>query len=75
MARFEIGDKIGFFRKNEAIRKGVVVSGPWSLEKIDHYNVKWEWVEADERMFMSPDKIDLICDIPSTKYHYEPLNN
>jgi hypothetical protein len=74
MARFQIGDNIGLFRRNDVIRKGTVLSGPWNVEKVDHYNVKWEWVDKEDRYFISPDKIDLISDLSSTKYHYELLN-
>lgn len=71
MARFEKGDKISFFRRNEVIRKGEVVSGPFNVDKVDHYNVKWDWVHYEDRGFISPDKIDLISDLSSTKYHYQ----
>lgn len=74
MARFSIGDKISFLRRNEIIRKGTVVSGPWNVEKVDHYNVKWEWVSDEDKMFITPDKIDLISDLPSTKYYYKLSN-
>jgi hypothetical protein len=71
MARFEKGDKISFFRRNEVIRKGEVVGGPFNVDKVDHYNVRWDWVNYEDRGFISPDKIDLISDLSSTKYHYE----
>lgn len=70
MARFQIGDKISFFRKNEVIRNGEVVNGPFSIDKVDHYNVRWDWVHHEDRDFISPNKIDLISDLSSTKYHY-----
>lgn len=71
MARFEKGDKISFFRRNEVIRKGEVVDGPFKVDKVDHYQVRWDWVHYEDRLFITPDKIDLISDLSSTKYHYE----
>jgi hypothetical protein len=70
-ARFKIGDKIDFLRKDEVIRKGVVISGPWKLEGVNHYNVEWKWVTHEDSLFIGPDKIDLISDLRTTKYHYE----
>lgn len=74
MARFKIGDTIEFLRRDEVIRKGVVVNGPYNLEKVDHYNVRWDWVHHEDSLFIGPDKIDLISDLSSEKYHYRLSN-
>ena len=74
MARFKKGDKISFFRRNEVIRKGEVVSGPFNVDKVDHYHVRWDWVHHEDKYFISPEKIELISDLSSTKYHYELSN-
>jgi hypothetical protein len=74
MARFQIGDKIELLKRKEVIRKGEVISGPFKAEKIDHYNVRWDWVEAEDKLFITPDKIDLISDISTEKYHYQLSN-
>ena len=71
MARFEVNDTITQFRYDEPIRKGVVVKGPYNLDKVDHYHVKWEWEHneyGNSKEFRQ--EIDLICDLSSTKYHY-----
>jgi len=70
MARFKIGENIGFFRRNEVMRKGVVVAGPWNVDSVDHYHVKWDWLHYEDKGFISPDKLDLICDLSSEKYQY-----
>ena len=70
MARFQIGDKISFFRNNEVIRNGEVVNGPFNVDKVDHYHVRWDWVHHEDKGFISSDKIDLISDLSTTKYHY-----
>lgn len=71
MARFEVNDTITQFRYESPIRKGIVVKGPYNVDKVDHYHVKWEW-QDDE--YGTPkefrQEIDLICDLSSTKYHY-----
>jgi hypothetical protein len=74
MARFQIGDKIELMRRNEVIRKGLVISGPFNVEKVDHYNVRWDWVEKEDSMFIGQDKIDLISDLSSEKYRYRLSN-
>lgn len=72
MARFEIKDKIELVKFNKVIRKGVVINGPWNVEKIDHYHVKWEWDE--DGIQWKNMECDLICDLSSTKYHYRLSN-
>jgi hypothetical protein len=70
MARFQVGDTIELVKFRDAIRRGVVVKGPWNEEKVDHYHVKWEW-DVDGMIGRST---DLICDLASTKYHYRIAN-
>ena len=71
MARFEVNDTITQFRYDAPIRKGIVVKGPYNVDRVDHYHVKWQW-QDDE--YGTPkefrQEIDLICDLSSTKYHY-----
>lgn len=74
MARFQVNDKIELLRRSEVMRKGTVVAGPWNVEKVDHYHVKWEWGNYEDRPFISEDKIDLICDLSSEKYRYRLSN-
>lgn len=74
MARFEKNDKIQLFRRKDVIRKGVIVDGPWNVEKVDHYHVKWDWVDYEDRLLIPEGKVELICDISSEKYHYELIN-
>jgi hypothetical protein len=70
MARFQIGDTIEFTKSNEVIRKGEVVNGPFNVDNVDHYHVRWDWVHHEDKDFISPDKIDLISDLQSKKYRY-----
>ena len=70
MGRFVVNDKIEFLKRNEVIRKGTVVAGPWNVEKVDHYHVRWDWVTEEDRLFIPKDKIDLISDLSSEKYRY-----
>jgi len=67
--RFIPGDKIQHKRYNEVIAKGVITKGPFVVENIDHYHVKWEWREDEEFLYMEHE--DLICDLPSKKYRYD----
>lgn len=71
MARFKIGDSIEQTRYNEVIRKGEVIAGPWTVDKVDHYHVKWSW---ESPHYGIPERyqqdIDLIADLISTKYSY-----
>jgi hypothetical protein len=72
MARFQIGDKIELLKRKQVIRKGVVINGPWNVEKVDHYHIKWEWDE-DEIKWKNME-CDLICDLSSEKYKYQLSN-
>lgn len=74
MARFQIGDNIEFLRRKDVIRKGVVLGGPFVVDKVDHYNVRWDWVEYEDRLFITPDKVDIISDLSSEKYQYRLSN-
>ena len=69
MSRFKIGDPIKLIRNDrDIVRSGTVIAGPWEVENIDHYNVKWDYDE-DGVTWRNMD-CDLICDYPSTKYRY-----
>ena len=69
--RFKVNDQITQFRNNQPIRIGKVLHGPFRVENIDHYRVDWEWEHKD---YGTPEpftrKDNLICDMVSTKYHY-----
>jgi hypothetical protein len=69
--RFQVNQTITQYRNEEPIRKGVVVAGPFRVENIDHYHVKWQWEHKDH---VTPanfkNDIDLICDMTSLKYYY-----
>ena len=71
MARFKIGDSIEQVRYSTVIRKGEVVAGPWKVDKVDHYHVKWAW---EDPQYGTPEwfkqETDLIADLTSTKYSY-----
>ena len=71
--RFIPGDKIQQKRYNEVIAKGVITKGPFVVDNIDHYQVKWEWKEDNDFLYKLsiPEYEDLICDIPSKKYRYD----
>ncbi len=70
--RFSIGDKIVETRFNEVIAQGEIVKGPFEVERVDHYQVRWTWKEGQ-----LPDKeypyrdTELISDLASRKYRYE----
>ena len=69
--RFKIGDDIRQYRYNQEIRKGIVTKGPWRVEGVDHYHVQWNWQDKEYGTPLGFEKdTDLICDMTSTKYHY-----
>lgn len=71
MARFAIGDSIALERHGLPIRKGTVTKGPFNIDKVDHYHVKWNWSEDSREMkFKNYLEEDLISDITTTKYKY-----
>jgi hypothetical protein len=72
MARFNVNDKIEFRRFDKAIQKGIVIAGPFVVDKVDHYHVKWEWTE--DKIEWKNMECDLISDLSSTKYSYHLSN-
>ncbi len=72
--RFKEGDQIVQKKYDKVIQKGIIVKGPFVADKVDHYQVKWTWMEKEVGVSYWKNIIgdtDLICDIPSTKYRYD----
>tara|TARA_R100000935_G_scaffold57990_1_gene93454 strand:- start:80 stop:325 length:246 start_codon:yes stop_codon:yes gene_type:complete len=73
---YKIGDGIIQYRHgDERIREGIVTKGPFRIENVDHYHVKWDWEHKDLQSNLPwkqnyEDDSKLICDMLSTKYHY-----
>ena len=70
--RFKVGDSIEQYRYEDVIRKGTVVKGPFRVEGVDHYHIKWTWECTQHgipEMFKT--ETDLICDLRSRQYRYE----
>ncbi len=69
--RFQVKDSITQLRYKNAIRKGTVVAGPFNVEGVSHYHVKWDW---EDKQHGTPElfkqEVNLICDMVSTKYMY-----
>jgi hypothetical protein len=40
--RFKVNDSITQLRYNDAIRKGTVTEGPFDIDGVSHYHVKWD---------------------------------
>ena len=71
--RFEVNDTITQLKFDEPIRKGIVISGPFDVDGVHHYTVKWEWEHEQHgtpSIFKKAGEDDLICDLISTKYRY-----
>ncbi len=69
--RFKIGDDIRQFAHNQEIRRGIVTKGPFRVENSDHDYVNWSWEHKNHgtpEIFQRDQ--NLICDMTSTKYHY-----
>jgi hypothetical protein len=79
MAKFEINDEIKFVRKSknglvehEILKKGIVTNGPFKVDGVDHYNVKWNWTD-DAIQWKNILNQEIISDLSSTKYEYRKL--
>ena len=73
MAKFKIGDSIQLVNKLgrvTPVRKGTVISGPYVVDGVDHYNVNWHW-DVDGTLGRNP---NIISDLSSTKYEYRLSN-
>jgi hypothetical protein len=78
MARFKIGDKIELVRTSagtdrvvEVLQKGVVITGPIKVDKVDHYNIEWNW--TNDGIQWANTKNDIISDLKSKKYQYRKI--
>ena len=70
--RFQVKDSITQLRYQDAIRKGTVVAGPFDVEDVSHYHVKWDWCAPEYTSnidWLTPE-VELISDMVSTKYMY-----
>jgi hypothetical protein len=79
MAKFKINDEIKFVRKSkdgyieyEILKKGIVTKGPFKVDGVDHYNVKWNWTD-DGIQWKNILNEEIIADLSSTKYEYRNL--
>ena len=70
MANFKVNDSMIQTRYGKPIRKGTVVKGPFRVDGVDHYHVKWNWFDKGYEPFgrQFGDGTDLVADVPSNKY-------
>ena len=72
--RFNVNDRIQQLRYDDVIRDGKVVAGPFNVEGVSHYHVKWGWECPDHAstpdFLKTANEPQLICDMVSTKYMY-----
>ena len=69
--RFKVNDKIEFLKFGKVIRGGTVTKGPYNIDGVDHYTVKWDYDREDGHLFKMYNSEDIICDLPSAKYRYK----
>ena len=68
MAKFAINNSITQERYGRPIRKGTVKAGPFKVDGVDHYHVKWDWFAKGYEPFGRERELDLVCDLTSQKY-------
>tara|TARA_R110000772_G_scaffold245957_1_gene359552 strand:- start:1769 stop:2002 length:234 start_codon:yes stop_codon:yes gene_type:complete len=70
--RFQVNQDIIQLKYDETIRKGTVIGGPFNVEGVSHYHVKWNWCapEYSSNLDWLTPEVDLISDMVSTKYMY-----
>ena len=72
MSNFKIGDSIAQLRYDKVIRKGEVVKGPFKVDGVDHYHVKWNWEDnSHSAPIWAKQDLHLIADLRSTKFSFE----
>ena len=76
MARFQVNDKVAFVRKSkdwrviyETYNTGTIIKGPFMVDKINHYQVKWDNINPNT--YPGGSEIEMICDFDSTKYGFK----
>ena len=72
---FEIGDKIAFVKKTtitpEVLNVGTIIEGPFKIDKINHYKVKWDNITPNH--YPGGTEIEFISPMESTKYGWRLL--
>lgn len=66
-----INDRVAFTKWDEIILTGTITKGPFKIDGLNHYQVKWDKTNLNQ--FPGYFETELICPIDSTKYKWKRI--
>lgn len=69
MKNFEINDRVSFNKWDQILNTGTIIEGPFEIDKINHYKIKWDNIIPNS--YPGGSEIEIISLIDSTKYTWK----
>ena len=64
-----INDRVAFKKWDQTLNTGTIIKGPIKIDKINHYQIKWDNIIVGH--YPGGSEIELISPMDSTKYKWE----
>lgn len=64
-----INDRVSFKKWNEVLNTGTIIQGPFKIDNINHYRIKWDKITPNH--YPGGTETEMISPIDSTKYRWE----
>jgi hypothetical protein len=64
-----INDRVSFKKRNENLNTGTIIKGPFKIDKINQYQIKWDTITPHH--YPGGSEIELISPMDSLKYKWE----
>ena len=64
-----INDRVAFKKWDETLNTGTITKGPFKIDKINHYQIKWDNITPNH--YPGGREIEMISPMDSTKYNWK----
>jgi hypothetical protein len=64
-----INDRVAFKKWDQTLNTGTITKGPVMIDKINHYQIKWDTITPNQ--YPGGSEIELIGPMDSTKYKWK----
>lgn len=64
-----INDRVAFKKWDQTLNTGTIIKGPVKIDKINHYQIKWDTITPNS--YPGGSEIEMISPMDSTKYKWE----
>ena len=78
MTNYNTGDRVAFNRQTkdgtvvyETLNTGTIIIGPFKIDGINHYQIKWDKVTPN--VYPGSSEVEMISPMDSTKYGWKLL--